>query len=114
MSMTRQAGIILPGYNPLLVANAPTIGTATAGTAQCASVAFTAPSCTGGSVITTYTAFCNTPFCCCSTLFRFGGRSRVASKKITNGLHIYLGGRFFLIPILATHTKWRIPSCMRL
>ena len=58
--MTRQAGIILPGYNPLLVANAPTIGTATAGTAQCASVTFTAPACTGGSVISTYTAYCTT------------------------------------------------------
>lgn len=60
MSMSRQAGIILPGYNPLLVANAPTIGTATAGSNLCASVAFTAPSCTGGSVISTYTAYCTT------------------------------------------------------
>lgn len=60
MAWSRQAGIILPGYNPLLVANAPTIGTATAGTNNCASVAFTAPSCTGGSVITTYTAYCTT------------------------------------------------------
>lgn len=60
MSMSRQAGIILPGYNPLLVANAPTIGTATAGTSNCASVTFTAPSCTGGSVISTYAAYCTT------------------------------------------------------
>lgn len=60
MSMSRQAGIVLPGYNPLLVANAPTIGTATAGGNNCASVAFTAPSCTGGSVISTYTAYCTT------------------------------------------------------
>ena len=59
MSMTRQAGIILPGYNPLLVANAPTIGTATAGSSSCASVTFCAPACTGGSVITTYTVFSN-------------------------------------------------------
>jgi len=60
MSMSRQAGIVLPGYNPLLVANAPTIGTATAGTSNCASVTFTAPSCTGGSVISTYSAYCTT------------------------------------------------------
>ena len=60
MSLSRQAGIILPGYNPLQVADAPTIGTATAGTSNCASVTFTAPACTGGSVITTYTAYCTT------------------------------------------------------
>lgn len=59
MSMSRQAGIIRPGYNPLLVADAPTIGTATAGNTQ-VSVAFTAPSCTGGSVISTYTVYCTT------------------------------------------------------
>lgn len=60
MSMRYQAGIVLPGYNALLVANAPTIGTATAGSSCCASITFTAPSCTGGSVISTYTAYCTT------------------------------------------------------
>jgi len=60
MSWSRPAGIVLPGYNPLLVANAPTIGTATAGINGCASVTFTAPSCTGGSAISTYTLYCTT------------------------------------------------------
>lgn len=60
MAMRLPAGILRPGYNPLLVANAPTIGTATAGVSNCASVTFTAPACTGGSVISTYTAYCTT------------------------------------------------------
>lgn len=60
MSMSRQAGILLPGYNPLLVANAPTIGTATSASGTSVSVTFTAPSCTGGSVISTYSAYCTT------------------------------------------------------
>ena len=53
MSMRYQAGIVLPGYNPLKVPNAPTIGTATAGFAS-ASVTFTAPSDVGGGAITGY------------------------------------------------------------
>lgn len=53
MSMRYQAGIVLPGYNPLKVPNAPTIGTATAGVAS-ASVTFTAPSDVGGGAITGY------------------------------------------------------------
>ena len=53
MSMRYQAGIVLPGYNPLLVADAPTIGTATAGVSS-ASVTFTAPSDVGGGAITGY------------------------------------------------------------
>ena len=53
MSMRYQAGIVLPGYNPLKVPNAPTIGTATAGSAS-ASVTFTAPSDVGGGAITGY------------------------------------------------------------
>ena len=53
MSLRYQAGIVLPGYNPLKVANAPTIGTATAGVAS-ASVTFTAPSDVGGGAITGY------------------------------------------------------------
>lgn len=59
MSMRYQAGIVLPGYNALKVANAPTIGTATAGNTQ-VSVAFTAPACTGGGAISSYTAYCTT------------------------------------------------------
>jgi hypothetical protein len=51
--MRYQAGIVLPGYNPLKVPNAPTIGTATAGVAS-ASVTFTAPSDVGGGAITGY------------------------------------------------------------
>ena len=55
MSMRYQAGIVLPGYNPLKVPNAPTIGTATGGSASL-SVTFTAPSDVGGGAITSYTA----------------------------------------------------------
>lgn len=80
MSMTRQAGIILPGYNPLLVANAPTIGTATAGSSNCASVTFTAPSCTGGSVITTYTVYAN-----CGALATTGASSPLTVTGLTAG-----------------------------
>jgi len=54
MSMRYQAGIVLPGYNALKVANAPTIGTATAGSGQ-VSVAFTAPADIGGGAISSYT-----------------------------------------------------------
>jgi len=59
MSMRYQANIMLPGYNPLKVANAPTIGTATAGSSLCASVTFTAPACVGGGAISSYTVFSN-------------------------------------------------------
>ena len=55
MSSRYQAGIVLPGYNPLLVPDAPTIGTATGGNAS-ASVAFTAPANVGGGAITGYAA----------------------------------------------------------
>ena len=58
MSRRYQAGIVLPGYNALKVANAPTIGTATSGNTQ-VSVAFTAPACVGGGAISSYTAFSN-------------------------------------------------------
>ena len=51
--MRYQAGIVLPGYNPLKVPNAPTIGTATAGGGS-ASVTFTAPADVGGGAITGY------------------------------------------------------------
>jgi hypothetical protein len=50
----RKGGVIRPGYDPLLVPNAPTIGTATAGDAE-ATVPFTAPTNVGGGSITSYT-----------------------------------------------------------
>jgi hypothetical protein len=54
----RNAGFISATYQPLQVANAPTIGTATGGDTQ-ASVTFTAPSNVGGSAITAYYAVSN-------------------------------------------------------
>ena len=53
MSLRYQGGFLSAFYNPLEVPNAPTIGAATAGNAQC-SVAFTAPADVGGSAITSY------------------------------------------------------------
>jgi len=58
--MRYQAGIVLPGYNALKVANAPTIGTATVASGTSVSVAFTAPACTGGGAISSYTTYCTT------------------------------------------------------
>jgi hypothetical protein len=54
VSRRYQAGILGVGFNPLLAPNAPTIGTATVSSSTSASVAFTAPSDVGGSVITRY------------------------------------------------------------
>ena len=56
MSMRYQAGIVLPGYNPLKVPNAPTIGTATGVSTTSLSITFTAPSDVGGGAITSYIA----------------------------------------------------------
>lgn len=56
MSRRYQAGFVRPGYDPLKVPNAPTIGTASSSTGTTASVPFTAPSCVGGGPITGYTA----------------------------------------------------------
>lgn len=58
MSRRYPSGFIRPGYDPLEVPNAPTIGTATGGDTQ-ASVAFTAPADVGGSAITAYYAVSN-------------------------------------------------------
>lgn len=79
MSQRYQAGIVLPGYNALKVANAPTIGTATAGGAS-ASVAFTAPADTGGGAITGYAAV-STPGGFVGT----GASSPVTVSGLTNG-----------------------------
>ena len=49
-------GFIRPGYNPLLVTDAPTIGTASPGGDNAVSVTFTAPSDVGGGAVTGYTA----------------------------------------------------------
>jgi hypothetical protein len=54
----RNAGFISATYQPLQVANAPTIGAATAGDTS-ASVAFTAPANVGGSAISAYYAVSN-------------------------------------------------------
>lgn len=58
MPLRPPAGFISAFYDPLQVANAPTIGTATGGDSQ-ASVTFTAPSNVGGSAITAYYAVSN-------------------------------------------------------
>jgi len=80
MSLRYQGGINLPGYNPLKVANAPTIGTATAGTAGCASVTFTAPACVGGGAISSYRVFAN-----CGVKATSGASSPVVVTGLTNG-----------------------------
>ena len=58
MPLRPPAGFISAFYDPLKVADAPTIGTATAGDAS-ASVTFTAPTNTGGAAITQYYAVSN-------------------------------------------------------
>ena len=79
MSMRYQAGIILPGYNPLLVPNAPTIGTATAGVSS-ASVTFTAPADVGGGAITGYSVV-STP----GGVIGTGASSPITVSGLTNG-----------------------------
>lgn len=81
MSLSKQAGIIQPGYDPLRVANAPTIGTATAGSAQCASVTFTAPACVGGGAVSSYTVFAN-----CGTKTASGASSPITVTGLTVGV----------------------------
>jgi len=78
--MRYQAGIVLPGYNALKVADAPTIGTATNAGPTSVSVVFTAPSCTGGSVISTYTAFA-----CCGVKTNVGASSPIVVSGLTTG-----------------------------
>jgi hypothetical protein len=89
--MRYAAGFISAFYNPLKNPNAPTIGTATAGSGS-ASVAFTAPSDIGGSAITSYTAI--------STPGGFTGTA--ASSPITvTGL---TGGTAYTFKVLATNS----------
>ena len=52
----RKAGFIRPGYDPLLVPDAPTIGTLNNAGGTALSLAFTAPSNVGGGAISSYTA----------------------------------------------------------
>jgi len=59
MSQRYQGGVLGVGFNPLQAPDAPTIGTATAGGSNCASVTFTAPANVGGSAITGFTARSN-------------------------------------------------------
>jgi len=80
MSSRYQAGIVLPGYNALKVANAPTIGTATAASSTSVSVAFTAPACTGGGAISSYTAFA-----CCGVKTNAGASSPIVVSGLTSG-----------------------------
>ena len=77
--MRYQAGIVLPGYNALLVPNAPTIGTATGGNVS-ASVTFTAPADVGGGAISGYTVI-SSP----SGITGTGASSPVTVSGLSNG-----------------------------
>lgn len=79
MPLRPPAGFIRPGYDPLKVPDAPTIGTATGGDAQ-ASVAFTAPSNVGGSAISAYYAVSNP-----GQITSSGASSPVTVTGLTNG-----------------------------
>jgi len=79
MPLRPPAGFIRPGFDPLKVPNAPTIGTATGGDTS-ASVAFTAPSNVGGSAISAYYAVSNP-----SQITGTGASSPVSVTGLTNG-----------------------------
>lgn len=81
MSQRYQAGIILPGYNALKVADAPTIGTATSASGTSVSVTFTAPSCVGGGAISSYKAYCTTT----GTNIATGASSPLVVTGLTTG-----------------------------
>jgi hypothetical protein len=78
--MRYQAGIVLPGYNALKVANAPTIGTASATSGTTVSVPFTAPACVGGGAISSYRAYA-----CCGVLANTGASSPIVVSGLTSG-----------------------------
>jgi len=79
MSRRYQAAILTASYNGLQVPNAPTIGTATAGSGS-ASVTFTAPSNVGGGAITSYTVI-SSP----GSILGTGSSSPVTVSGLTNG-----------------------------
>jgi hypothetical protein len=79
MSLRSPAGYIYPGYDPLKVPNAPTIGAATGGDGS-VSVAFTAPSNVGGSAITSYTVIAS------NGSFGTGSSSPISVTGLTNGV----------------------------
>ena len=79
----RDSGYIRPGYNPLEVPDAPTIGSATAGDSS-ASVSFTAPSNTGGGAITGYGAVAVNS-ADDTTVAGTGSSSPVTVSGLTNG-----------------------------
>jgi hypothetical protein len=81
MSSRYQAGIVLPGYNALKVANAPTIGTASQASSTSVSVPFTAPSCVGGGAISSYSAYCTTT----GTNITSGASSPLVVTGLTTG-----------------------------
>lgn len=78
MSKRYQAAILTASYNGLLVPNAPTIGTATAGSGS-ASVTFTAPSNVGGGAITSYTVI-SSP----GSILGTGSSSPITVSGLTN------------------------------
>jgi hypothetical protein len=71
--------IIKPGFNPVLVPGAPTIGAVTGGNAQVI-VAFTAPTDTGGSAITSYQVV-SSP----ESVVATGASSPITVTGLTNG-----------------------------
>jgi hypothetical protein len=83
MSQRYLAGYITASYNPLLVPNAPTIGTATGGNTQ-ASVTFTAPANIGGSAITGYRAIARDSSSG-AVFFVNGASSPIVVTGLTNG-----------------------------
>lgn len=77
------AGYIRPGYDPLEVPNAPTVGTATAGDAS-VSVTFTAPGDVGGAAITSY-GVRTVKTSDSTTISGTGASSPVTVSGLTNG-----------------------------
>jgi hypothetical protein len=86
MSNRYLGGFISATYNPLLVPNAPTIGTATEGISSL-SVTFTAPSNVGGSAITSYVATAKKTSD--GTLFTASGASSpITITSLTSGTYM--------------------------
>ena len=83
MSMRYLAGFVSAFYNPLKVADAPTIGMASAGNSQI-SITFTAPSNIGGGAITGYIATAKKTFDS-TTVSATGASSPITITGLTNG-----------------------------